>query len=261
MVKDRYFAGIDVGTSYIKAVIIDDKNNIVGSFTERSGAELQKSITTAFEGAIDDADISQNAIKHITATGFGRRNVSFVDSVKTEISCHAKGAYHFFPKKITIIDIGGQDTKIIKINVQGKTLGFKMNRKCAAGTGTFLEEIAHRLNIPLSEINALAAKSVKDTALSSFCTVFASTEILTRIRDGEKIEDMVKSAFESVAKRVIEMYTLEGTIVMTGGVVTYNDIILKILSKYVGNDILTPPDPQLTGAIGAALFARDAAKD
>ncbi|MCK5262020.1 MAG: ATPase, partial [Thermoplasmatales archaeon] len=187
MIKDRYFAGIDVGTSYIKAVIIDGKNKIVGSFTNRSGTDLQKSITTAFKGAIDVADVSRHAIKHITSTGFGRRNVSFADSVKTEISSHAKGAYQYFPRKITIIDIGGQDTKIIKIDAQGKILSFKMNRKCAAGTGAFLEEISYKLNIPMSEMNALAAKSSKDTALSSFCTVFASTEILTRIKEGEKI--------------------------------------------------------------------------
>lgn len=258
MLKERYFVGIDVGTSYIKAVIIDEKNEIVGSFIEKSGADLQKSITNAFEGAVADANVSYDAIKHTTATGFGRGNVPFADSIKTEISSHAKGAYHYFPRKITIIDIGGQDTKIIKTDAQGKTLGFKMNRKCAAGTGTFLEEIAYKLNIPMSEMNALAAKSANDTALSSFCTVFASTEILTRIKEGEKIEDMVKSAFESVARRVIEMDTLEGTIIMTGGVVAYNDIILGILAKYVGKELLTPPDPQLSGAVGAALFAREA---
>jgi len=258
MLKERYFAGIDVGTSCIKAVIMDGKNEIIGFFIERSGADLQKSITNTFEGAIAAANVSRNSIKHITATGFGRRNVSLADNVKTEISSHAKGAYHYFPKKITIVDIGGQDTKIVKTDAQGKTLGFKMNRKCAAGTGTFLEEIAYKLDIPLSEMNALAAKSAKETALSSFCTVFASTEILTRIKEGEKVEDMVKSAFESVVRRVIEMDTLEGTIIMTGGVVAYNDIMLKILAKYVGTEILTPPNPQLSGAVGAALFAREA---
>jgi predicted CoA-substrate-specific enzyme activase len=260
MVKKSYFAGIDVGTSYIKTVIIDENKEIIGSFTERSGADLQQSISTAFKGATADADVSQNLIQHSTATGFGRKNVSFVDSVKTEISAHAKGVYHYFPHASTIIDIGGQDTKIIKIDAQGKIKSFKMNRKCAAGTGTFLEEIAHRLNTPLSEMNALASKSTNDAALSSFCTVFASTEILTRIKEGEKIEDMIKSAFESVIRRVIEMDTLDGTIVMTGGVITYNAIILKILGDHVGKKILTPPYPQLTGALGAALFASEAKK-
>jgi len=261
MSQGRYFAGIDVGTSYIKAVVIDEKNEIVGSFIERSGADLQKSIASVFKGLTSATNVPQNAIKHITATGFGRRNVSIANSVKTEISCHAKGAYHFFPRNITIIDIGGQDTEIIKINEQGKILGFKMNRKCAAGTGVFLEEIAHKLNIPLSEMNVLAAKSTKDVALSSFCTVFASTEILTRIKEGEKVEDMIKSAFESVAKRVIEMDILDGTIVSTGGVIEYNDILVKILGKYVEKKVLIPPHPQLIGAVGAALCAKELAKD
>jgi len=258
MSKQMYFAGIDMGTSYIKSVIINEKNEIIGFSIERSSSDLKKSIDNAFEKAIADADISKSSVKHVTSTGFGRGNVYFADSVKTEISAHAKGAYHYFPKMITIIDIGGQDTKIIKIDAKGKTLGFKMNRKCAAGTGSFLEEIAYKLDIPLEEMNKLAAKSTKDAALSSFCTVFASTEILTRIKEGEKKEDMVKSAFESVVRRVIEMDTLEGTVVMSGGVVTYNDIILKILSKHVGKQILIPPNPQLTGALGAALFAKEA---
>jgi predicted CoA-substrate-specific enzyme activase len=253
-----YFAGIDVGTSYIKVVIINQKNEILGSFIERTGPDLKKSVNTAFNKALEDAKVTKNNLKHITATGFGRRNVTFADSVKTEISCHAKGAYHYFPRKITIIDIGGQDTKIIKLDEKGKILGFKMNRKCAAGTGTFLEEIAHRLNIPLDKVNQLAGKSTKDVALSSFCTVFASTEILTRIKEGENVEDMVKSAFESVVKRVIEMDIIEKNVVMTGGVVTYNTIILNILQKHVGEKISTPPKPQLVGAIGAALFAKEA---
>lgn len=247
---------MDVGTSYIKVVIIDEDVKMIGSYTGRSGADLQMSITSAFEGAVTGAGVPRNDIKHITATGFGRRNVAFADSTKTEISCHAKGAFHHFPRKITIIDIGGQDTKIIKVDERGKRVGFKMNRKCAAGTGAFLEEIAQRLGLPMDEMNVLATRSTKDVALGSFCTVFASTEILTKIKDGEKVEDMVKSAFESVVKRVIEMDALDGTIVMTGGVVTYNDIIKKILARHTGNEILTPPHPQLTGALGAALYAK-----
>ena len=257
MVKNKYFAGIDVGTSYIKMVIIDEKSEIVGHYTERLSADLQKSIIKVFDETIASAKISKSSIIHITSTGFGKRNVSFADSVKTEISSNAKGAYHYFPKKITIIDIGGQDTKIIKIDSQGKTLSFKMNRKCAAGTGSFIEEIAYKLNIPIREMNDIAIKSTKDTPLSSFCTVFASTEILTRIKEGENMGDMTKSAFESIVRRVIEMDTLENTIVMTGGVVAYNNIILKILTKYVEREILTPPHPQLNGAIGAALFAKE----
>lgn len=257
MSKAGYFLGIDVGTSFIKAVIIDNENNVIGSFIKRTSANLKKSIESTFEELIKTANIPKNAIQHITATGFGRKNVAYADSVKTEISCHAKGAYHYFPEKITIVDIGGQDTEIIKIDEKGKILSFKMNRKCAAGTGVFLEEIVHKLDIPVNKMNILAKKSTKDVSLSSYCTVFASTEILTRIKEGEKVEDMIKSAFESVARRVIEMDTLENTVVATGGVVAYNDIMLEILSRLVGEKILVPSYPQLIGAIGAALCAKE----
>jgi len=261
MLNENYFVGIDVGTSYIKTVILDQKKELVGFSTLKSGTDLNKSINASFDKAVTNAGLSKDLINHVTATGFGRRKVIFANSVKTEISSHAKGAYYYFPRKITIIDIGGQDTKIIKIDTKGRTIGFKMNRKCAAGTGTFLEEIAYKLNISLDEMNAMAAKSTKDIALGSFCTVFASTEILSRIKDGEKIEDMVKSTFESVVKRVIEMDTLRGSVVITGGVIAFNNYLVKILTNFIKNEILIPPNPQLIGAFGAALFAQELAKD
>jgi predicted CoA-substrate-specific enzyme activase len=255
--KDGYFAGIDVGTSHIKVVLIDASSEMRGSHIRRSGADLKASISTAFEGAVADAGSRPDDVVYTVATGFGRGNVTFADESKTEISCHAKGAHHFFPGRMTVIDIGGQDTKVIKIDGDGKTLRFRMNRKCAAGTGAFLEEIAHKLDLPMDEMNTLAHKSTNDTALGSYCTVFASTEILTRIREGENVEDMAKSAYESVARRVIEMDSLEDKIVMTGGVVAHNDIVKTILERHTGSEILIPTEPQLTGAFGAALFARE----
>lgn len=257
MSDDRFFAGIDVGTSFIKGVMIDERNEIIGRYIDRSGADLKDTISRARMGLVTDAGIPADAVTHLTATGYGRGNVEGANSTRTEITCHGRGAFHYFPEAITIIDIGGQDTKIIKVGANGQTRGFKMNRKCAAGTGAFLEEIALRLNIPLEDMNELASNSTQETGLNSYCTVFAKTEILTRIKEGEKVEDMVRGAFESVVRRVIEMDTLEGTIVMTGGVVKYNGMVRAILEKHVGAAIKTPPDPQLTGAMGAALFASE----
>ena len=252
-----FFAGIDVGTSYIKAVLIDANVEKIGHSIVHTGADLPFSIDSTFDALLSSSSIDRDAVEHITATGFGRKNVSFADNVKTEIACHSKGAFHHFPQRITVIDIGGQDTKVIKLDDDGKRTSFRMNRKCAAGTGTFLEEIAGKLQIEMDQMNDLARKSENDVALSSFCTVFASSEILTRIREGENLEDMVKSAYESVARRVIEMDTLEGTIVMTGGVVAYNDIMLEVMKKYIRGEVLISPEPQLCGAFGAALFARE----
>jgi predicted CoA-substrate-specific enzyme activase len=257
MTEDRFYAGIDVGTSYVKAVLIDSENEVLGSALERSGADLTGSIQSSFDALLGSTGLSREDIVHITATGFGRRNAAVADDTRTEIGCHARGAYHHFPRRITIVDIGGQDTKVIKVDDTGRRVSFKMNRKCAAGTGAFLEEIAHKMDIGMDEMNDLAVSSSDGAALNSYCTVFASSEILTRIREGERIEDMVRSAFESVAKRVIEMDPLNGTIVATGGVVAHNSIMLEILSRHAGSEVLAPPSPQLSGALGAALFARD----
>ncbi len=255
MSNEIYFVGIDVGTSYVKSVLINNTKEILSSFFKRTGTSIENSSKTAFQKVISDGTLSETTISSIMATGYGKNKVSFANNYKTEISCHAKGAYHYFPKKITVIDIGGQDTKVIKLDEKGKIVRFKMNRKCAAGTGAFIEEIAYRLDIPLKDLNNLAAKSTLNVPLASFCTVFAKTEILTRIKDGEKVEDMIKSAFGSVIKRIIEMTEIEGTVVLTGGVIAHNNIVGEILKTELKADILIPPHPQFIGAIGAALFA------
>ncbi len=255
MTNKIFVIGIDVGTSYIKSVIINNNKELISSFIKRTGTSIEISSKTALEEVINKGSLKKSSIKHIVATGYGKNKVTFADSYKTEISCHAKGAYYYFPKKNTIIDIGGQDTKVIKLDKEGKILRFKMNRKCAAGTGAFIEEIAYRLDIPLNELNTLALKSTSNTPLASFCTVFAKTEILTRIKEGEKVEDMIKSAFGSVIKRIIEMTKIEDSVVLTGGLIAHNSIIGDILKKELNTDILIPPHPQLIGAFGAALFA------
>jgi len=255
MTINNYFVGIDVGTSYVKAVIINDNKKILSSYVTRTGTSVVNSSNLAFENVVSNVKISKSAIKYIVSTGFGKDKINFADTNKTEISCHAKGAYHFFPKKITVIDIGGQDTKVIKLDEKGKIIRFKMNRKCAAGTGAFIEEIAYQLDIPLKELNNMATESTMNVPLASYCTVFAKTEIITRIKGGEKVEDLIKSAFDSVIRRIIEMSELEGNLVLTGGLIAYNSIIGEILKKEIGAEILIPPNPQLIGAVGAALFA------
>jgi predicted CoA-substrate-specific enzyme activase len=158
---------------------------------------------------------------------------------------------------LTIIDIGAQDSKVIHLDDAGRRTSFKMNRKCAAGTGAFIEEIAYRLAIPLENLNSLAERSTKKTTLGSFCTVFAATEVLEKIRAGEKAEDIVRGAFESVVKRIVEMDGATGALALTGGVVAHNPQLAKMIGEAFGAEPLVPPDPQYAGAIGAALMARD----
>ena len=192
------------------------------------------------------------------ATGYGRRNVTFAHKTKTEISCHGKGSYYYFPHTHTLIDIGGQYSKVIKVGESGKRVGFKMNRKCAAGTGAFLEDIANRLKIKLERLNTLAKNSKKNIELGSYCTVFTATEILTKIREGVEVKDIIKGLFVSVIKRALEMDPLEGDIVMTGGVVAHNPFLVTMFEERIGKKIFVPPLPQLTGAFGAALYALEA---
>jgi predicted CoA-substrate-specific enzyme activase len=256
----RYFIGIDVGASTTKAVIIGRKKRILGHYVVASGADFQNAAKKAFKKAT--AGIEEDVLDEGKAigTGYGRRNVPFVQATKTEISCHAKGSYFYFPRAHTLIDIGGQDSKIIRIDDQGRRTGFKMNRKCAAGTGAFLEEIANRLKIKIERLDGLAQKATKEVSIGSYCTVFTATEILTKIRQNVMVEDIVKGIFDSVIKRALEMDPLEGNIVMSGGVVAHNPYLVKMFEQKLGKEVYVPPLPQLTGALGAALYAWEANK-
>lgn len=254
----NYFAGIDVGASTTKAVIIDRNRKVLGHAVANSGADFNAAAAQTFHESQNKTSKKIQPRCVVVATGYGRRNVPFVHRIKTEISCHAKGSFFYFPRAHTLIDIGGQDSKIIKIDDSGKRVGFKMNRKCAAGTGAFLEEIARRLQVKMDRLNQLAEKAEKNVQIGSYCTVFTATEILTKIREGTAVKDIIKGIFGSVIKRAMEMDPLEGNIVMSGGVVAYNPYLVKMLEERLNRKVFVPPLPQLTGAFGAALYALEA---
>jgi len=251
----QYFCGIDIGAYAAKLVIIAERGQVVAKAMRRSGVDYAQAAEHVLADALEAASLERSQLLRSLATGYGRDNVPWTDGKKTEIACHGKGAYFTFRKAMTVVDIGAQDSKVIHLDEAGHRTGFKMNRKCAAGTGAFLEEIAHRLAVDLSDLNALAERSTMDAPLSSFCTVFAATEVLGRIRAGEKVHDIVRAAFCSVVKRIIEMDRVDGMLVTTGGVVAHNPFLAQLLGKALGTEALTPPDAQYTGAFGAALFA------
>jgi len=242
-------------------VVLSGDGRIIGSATVRTGVDLPSAAQTAISDALLAAGVKDDDTKGIrtVSTGFGRKNVSGADASKTEIACHARGCYSFYPEAITIVDIGGQDSKVIRLDASGRREHFKMNRKCAAGTGAFLEEIAARLEISLDKLNEKAATAESEATIGSYCTVFAATEILTRIRGGADISSIVRGIFSSVVNRILEMDPLEGKIVLTGGVVAYNPFIVEMIAKRVDGPVVMPPEPQLTGALGAALFAKEKA--
>ena len=251
--------GADVGASRTKVAILDADKNLIGFDVKKSGTDFSATADDCLTRALDMAGAHKEAIVSAISTGYGRKNVSYAQDTKTEIGCHAKGCFHYFPFSITVIDIGGQDNKIIKVDGKGLRTGFKMNRKCAAGTGAFLEEMAMRLDIALGDMDGLAGQSQDMVKLGSFCTVFSATEVLENIRQGKKLPDIVKGVFFSMIKRVLEMDSLTEKVVMTGGVVAHNPFLVQMTEEIVDREILVPEQPQLTGAIGAALYAIKAA--
>ncbi|MFQ5589696.1 MAG: acyl-CoA dehydratase activase [Phycisphaerae bacterium] len=248
--------GLDVGASATKAVLLEG-GLVRARSLRRSGADFTAAANTCLVDVTAAAGVQRADIRRVVATGYGRRNVDFADKVLTEITCHARGCYATFPGQITIIDIGGQDNKVIVVEQSGERRNFKMNRKCAAGTGAFLEEIAGQLDTPLDSLDRLARQATGDVHLGSFCTVFAKTELLSLIAKGTPLPEIVKAAFRSVAKRVTEMDTLDGRVVMTGGVVAHNPIIAELISDALGREVLVPEHAQHTGALGAALIAAE----
>jgi predicted CoA-substrate-specific enzyme activase len=254
---EKLYCGADIGASTTKVVLLTAAHEIVSHAVVKSGVDFIAASREALQLALRSAGLDSGQIKYTVATGYGRNNVLYRSQSKTEITCQAKGCYFYFPKEMTIVDIGGQDSKIIKVGSDGNVVNFKMNRKCAAGTGTFLEEIASRLGLAVDRLEELAEKSGADVELGSYCTVFTQTEILSKIREGARIEDLAKGAFKSVVKRILEMDTLAQDVVITGGVVAHNRIVAQILSQKLGKEVGVPPLPQVTAAIGAALIAAE----
>ena len=260
MSKKPVYVGADVGSSRTKVAVLDADKHLLGYAIKKSGTDFTATAQECLENSLRMAGANQEDMVNAVSTGYGRKNVPFANDTKTEIGCHASGCFLYFPKSITVIDIGGQDNKVIKLDDKGRRTSFKMNRKCAAGTGAFLEEISARLDIPLEEMDGLAAQSNDMVKLGSFCTVFSATEVLENIRHGKKIEDIVKGVFFSVIRRVTEMDSMTEIVVMTGGVVAHNPYLIKMAEEMISRKVLVPEHPQLTGAIGAALYAMDSNK-
>ena len=254
---DRWSLGLDIGASAAKAVLLDSAGGVRAMAVRKSGADFTAAAEACLAVVAAAASVDAAAIDRVIATGYGRRSVPFATDTVTEITCHARGCHAGFPRAITIIDIGGQDNKVIVLQTDGSRRNFKMNRKCAAGTGAFLEEIASRLDTPLSSLNDLARQATGNVELGSFCTVFAKTELLKLIAAGTPLAEIVKAAFRSVVQRILEMDPLDGEVVMTGGVVAHNPIIVELASDALGRDVLVPDHPQHTGALGAAMIAAE----
>jgi len=251
-----YFAGIDIGSTMTKVVIMND--GIISSIIGPTGPEQRRLANNVMDSALRQIDLPFDAITYLVATGYGRINVPFADKQVTEISCHAKGVAHLFPRCRTIIDIGGQDSKGITID-DGRPTDFVMNDKCAAGTGRFLEVIADALGIALEDLSKIALRSKQPASISSICTVFAKEEVVARLAQGVPLNDLVAGILESLANRISRMVKrlkVANEVVITGGGAK-NAGLVKALSDKLGYATLVPPEPLITGAVGAALLGKD----
>lgn len=250
------YLGIDIGSSSSKAAVLDEQKRIaaVSVLNLGTGTSAHEQV---FEDALRKAGIGREELDCIVATGYGRINFHTADKQVTEITCHAKGAAFLTEEVRTIIDIGGQDAKVIKIGPGGQVVNFVMNEKCAAGTGRFLEVMARVLDCGIDELSHLAAQSEKEVPISSMCTVFAESEVISRLSEGEKREDVARGAHRAIAKRVVGMVGrvgFEPNVLMTGGV-ALNDDMVRTLSHELETEIEVAPYSQAVGAIGAAVIA------
>ncbi len=254
-----YAAGVDVGSTQTKAVIIDESQRIVGRALIDTGANVVAAAERSFAEALASAELQEPEVEYIVGTGYGRYRVTFGNTQVTEISCHGRGAVHMFPGTRTVVDMGGQDTKAIRVRPTGEIVDFCMNDKCAAGTGRFLGAASAALDIPLSELGGIALKAERPVRISTTCTVFAESEILSWLGKGKKIEDILGGVHHSIAGRSIGLLRrvgIEEEVTFTGGVAR-NIGMIDALNRGLGLKVNVSEDSHFMGALGAALFALD----
>ncbi len=253
----EYFAGVDTGSLSTEVVILDGDRNIVAYEIHSTGYDPIAASETAMEAALQKAGISRTQIKKIVATGYGRISIPFADKKITEISCHAMGAYHLYPDTGTVIDIGGQDSKVIRVGQGGKVLDFTMNDKCAAGTGRFLEVMASTFRLSLDKLGKLSLEAREAIPISSVCTVFAESEVVSLIAQNKPKEDIILGLHTAIVNRIwnmVQTVGVHGAVTMTGGVAK-NQGVVALFEKKLGKPIHVYREPQIIGALGAALLA------
>jgi predicted CoA-substrate-specific enzyme activase len=252
-----HFAGIDVGSLSAEAVILDDQAQILAYSILPTGAHSTTAAESALHQALAQAGLTRDDLAYTVATGYGRISVPFADKRITEISCHALGAHHLFPDTRTVIDIGGQDSKVIRVDQHGKVTDFSMNDKCAAGTGRFLEVMAERLGVELGDLGRLSLAAQGEVEISSVCTVFAESEVVSLIAKNHPRNEIIRGLHKAIVGRVYAMARALGVaaaVTMTGGVAK-NPGVVALMEARLGQPIHVPAEPQIVGALGAALTA------
>ena len=256
---NMYVMGIDSGSTSTNAVIMDGDRKIVASAVVRTGAKSGESAGRILEEVLSEAGLKREDISWIVSTGYGRVSIPFADENVTEISCHGRGAHYFNPAVRTILDIGGQDSKAIRLNEKGEVADFVMNNKCAAGTGRFLEMIARSLEVDVDELGSIALQSKEDIEITSMCSVFAESEVISLIANNREKTDIANGICRAVANKsysLLKRVGLEKEFMMTGGVAK-NAGVVRAVEEKLGTKLYICPEPEIVGAAGAALYALD----
>ncbi len=252
-----FVAGIDVGSLSTDAVILDGEGRMAAHSIVRTGAGSARAAEEALQRVTAAAQIERKALSSIVSTGYGRAGVSFADRAVTEITCHARGAYFLFPDTGTVVDIGGQDSKVVHVGSGGKVLDFTMNDKCAAGTGRFLEVMAEKLQVELDEMGRRSMQAASEVTISSVCTVFAESEVVSLVARDHPPEEIIRGLHRAIVGRIWAMVRslgLKGELTMSGGVAK-NQGVVALLEERLEKPVHVPPEPQIVGALGAALIA------
>jgi (R)-2-hydroxyacyl-CoA dehydratese activating ATPase len=256
----NYAGGVDVGSTQTKAVVIDEAGRIVARCLVDTGANVGEAAQRAFDAALASGGLDARDVRCVVGTGYGRYRVTFGDRQVTEISCHGRGAVHMFPGTRTVIDMGGQDSKAIRVGEDGEIVDFCMNDKCAAGTGRFLGAAAKALGLSLDDLGPTALRATKGVRISTTCTVFAESEVLSWLGKGRSVEDILWGVHTSIATRsfgLLKRVGIADEVTFTGGVAR-NPGMVKALQEALGRPLNVSDDSHYMGALGAALFALDA---
>jgi len=251
-------AGIDVGSLTAEVVLLE-RGEVMHYVIMPTGANSKTAAEKAIDTALEAVDLKRSALEFVVATGYGRISIDFADKRITEITCHGRGAFFLNPAVRTVIDIGGQDSKVIRLSEKGKVLDFAMNDKCAAGTGRFLEVMAQALEVELAGLADLSRQAKSTVSISSMCTVFAESEVVSLIARGLPREDIARGLHQSIADRtagMVHRIGLEEALMITGGVAK-NAAVVEALNEKLKTDIIVPEEPQIAGALGAALLAEE----
>ena len=260
--NSRIGAGVDVGSTETKAVLLDERLHVVGRSLINTGANVTRAAERSFAEAIAESGLEREDVDYIVGTGYGRFKVTFGDAQITEISCHAKGAAMMFPNTRTVIDMGGQDAKGISVGADGLVRDFVMNDKCAAGTGRFLANAADAIGLSLDEIGEASLKAVNPVRLSTVCSVFVESDIMSYLAQGKKVEDILGGIHSAIAARTISLVRrvgIEPEVTFTGGV-SRNIGMVRALEDKLQLKLNVSPDAQFNGAFGAALWALERAR-